>query len=234
MIEEFFKMFLQAGASFWLVCCCWCAAGGQRRALHQRQPVRGVRQDSHRAHAEESLPAGAQLYRGAAAAGGRERETGERARTLLLVFKPSLLFLFLSFKISGVFQLRGNYDSSYLRKEKWLWHMHQRHTIHHLPRTPTCNDLTKEHQTTLTHRNTLLRSAPSLAATLTAALLKWRFNDPVYVTRVPHFLTTRAHTLESALGRLDDDMLCFPAAVTGSLLTGNYTSRLLSWPPLLQ
>lgn len=26
-------------------------------------------------------------------------------------------------------------------------------------------------------------------------------------------------------------MLCFPPAVTGSLLTGNYTSRLLPWPP---
>lgn len=45
------------------------------------------------------------------------------------------------------------------------------------------------------------------------------------------FASAHAHTLAPVLCRLDDDMLCFPPAVTGSLLTGNYTSRLLSWPP---
>lgn len=54
-----------------------CTAGSQRRALHQREPVGGVREDPDRADPEEGLPAGPQLHRGAPEAGGREREAGE-------------------------------------------------------------------------------------------------------------------------------------------------------------
>lgn len=56
-----------------------CAAGGQRRALYQCQLVRGVCEDFHWTHPEESFPAGPQLHRGAAEAGGRKREAGEAA-----------------------------------------------------------------------------------------------------------------------------------------------------------
>lgn len=48
----------------------------------------------------------------------------------------------------------SNYDSGYLRKEPFLWHMHQSHTFH-----PLCAHLRgasqKNNQATL-HRNTLL------------------------------------------------------------------------------
>lgn len=62
---------------FWHVCSCLRAAGGQRGAVHQRQLVGGVCEDSHRAYPEESLPASPQLHRGEAEAGGWEWETGE-------------------------------------------------------------------------------------------------------------------------------------------------------------
>lgn len=56
----------------WHVCSCLYAAGGQRGAVHQRQLVWGVCEDSHRAHTEESLSASPQLHRGEVEAGGRE------------------------------------------------------------------------------------------------------------------------------------------------------------------
>lgn len=157
-------MFLQAhtepAASFvWHVCSCSCAAGGQRCAVHQRQLVGGVCEDSNRAHPEESLPAGPQLHRGEAAAGGWEWETGEawicihknaqrarrrrhasssssnlhscfflkgsRCQCILTTCPPAL-----SICLSRHYH--SNYDSSYLRKEQLLWHMHQRHTFHPL------------------------------------------------------------------------------------------------------
>lgn len=62
--------YVDAARSVWHVCSCLCAAGGQRGAVHQRQLVGGVCEDSHRAHPEESLPAGSQLHRGEAEAGG--------------------------------------------------------------------------------------------------------------------------------------------------------------------
>lgn len=103
---------------------------------------------------------------------------------------------------------------------------------------PTCNNLTKEQsgnfntQKHFVTRHTLLTSRTHKNPPTPVVIL--RFNYPVYVIRLYACLTfryTHIHTLAPVLCRLDDDMLCFPPAVTGSLLTGNYPSRLLSWPP---
>lgn len=64
-----------------------CAAGGQRRALYQCQLVRGVCEDFHWTHPEESFPAGPRLHRGATEAGGWKREAGEAAHTDAPVFR---------------------------------------------------------------------------------------------------------------------------------------------------
>lgn len=107
--------------------------GGQRAAFQRRQLVGGVCADSDGAHAEESLPAGPHLHRGAAQTGGREREAGEARKSR----RPSHLvyahqgsralddgqrFFFFPRSVTGSPLLTGNYTSRllswwpYLRK----------------------------------------------------------------------------------------------------------------------